>query len=51
LAGFLGSGKPTLLKRILMEQHGKRIAVIENQLSEIGDRNQLVVSPRDRQRR
>lgn len=32
LTGFLGSGKTTLLNRILKENHGKRIAVIENEL-------------------
>ena len=31
LTGFLGSGKTTLLKRILQEQHGYKIAVIENE--------------------
>jgi G3E family GTPase len=36
LTGFLGSGKTTLLNRILTEEHGKRIAVIENEFGEIG---------------
>ena len=33
LTGFLGSGKTTLLTYILSAQHGKRIAVIENEFS------------------
>ena len=36
LTGFLGSGKTTLLNRILSEDHGLRIAVIENEFGEIG---------------
>jgi len=36
LTGFLGSGKTTLLNRILREQHGRRIAVIENEFGEVG---------------
>jgi G3E family GTPase len=44
LTGFLGSGKTTLLNRILTEQHGKRIAVIENEFGEVGIDHQLVVS-------
>ena len=31
LTGFLGAGKTTLLNRILHEQHGFKIAVIENE--------------------
>ena len=30
LTGFLGAGKTTLVNRILSENHGKRIAVIED---------------------
>jgi len=36
LTGYLGSGKTTLLNRILQENHGKRIAVIENEFGEVG---------------
>jgi G3E family GTPase len=43
LTGFLGSGKTTLLNRILRENHGKRIAVIENEFGEIGVDNELVI--------
>jgi G3E family GTPase len=44
LTGFLGSGKTTLLNRILTEQHGKRIAVIENEFGEIGIDQGLVIN-------
>lgn len=43
LTGFLGAGKTTLLNRILSENHGKRIAVIENEFGEIGIDNALVI--------
>ena len=43
LTGFLGSGKTTLLNRILTEQHGKRIAVIENEFGEVGVDQELVI--------
>jgi G3E family GTPase len=43
LTGFLGSGKTTLLNRILKEQHGHRIAVIENEFGEAGIDNELLV--------
>src|SRR3954466_15540889 len=43
LTGFLGSGKTTLLNRILKEQHGKRIAVIENEFGEVGVDSELVI--------
>jgi len=43
LTGFLGSGKTTLLNRILTAQHGKKIAVIENEFGEVGIDHQLVI--------
>ncbi|MET7575231.1 GTP-binding protein [Streptomyces sp. NPDC005492] len=43
LTGFLGSGKTTLLNRILTEQHGMRIAVIENEFGEVGIDDALVL--------
>jgi G3E family GTPase len=43
LTGFLGSGKTTLLNRILNEQHGHRIAVIENEFGEAGVDNEILV--------
>jgi len=36
LTGFLGAGKTTLLNRILKEDHGQKIAVIENEFGEVG---------------
>ncbi len=44
LTGFLGSGKTTLLNRILTENHGLRIAVIENEFGEIGIDHELVIN-------
>lgn len=43
LTGFLGAGKTTLVNRILSEQHGKRIAVIENEFGEVGVDHELVI--------
>ena len=43
ITGFLGAGKTTLLNRILTENHGRRIAVIENEFGEIGIDHQLVI--------
>jgi len=34
MSGWLGSGKTTLLNRILSSSHGKKIAVIQNELGE-----------------
>ena len=44
LTGFLGSGKTTLLNRILTEEHGRRIAVIENEFGEVGIDQGLVIN-------
>lgn len=42
LTGFLGSGKTTLLNYILNQNHGKRVAVIENEFGEVGVDDELV---------
>lgn len=42
--GFLGAGKTTLLNRVLRENHGKKIAVIENEFGEVGVDNELVLN-------
>jgi G3E family GTPase len=44
LTGFLGSGKTTLLNRILSEEHGQRVAVIENEFGEVGVDQALVIN-------
>lgn len=49
LTGFLGAGKTTLLKRILSEQHGQRIAVIENEFGPEGIDNDLLIQDREEQ--
>jgi len=43
LTGFLGAGKTTLLNHILRANHGKRIAVIENEFGEVGIDDSLVI--------
>mmetsp|Transcript_6780 Transcript_6780/g.19006 ORF Transcript_6780/g.19006 Transcript_6780/m.19006 type:complete len:223 (+) Transcript_6780:107-775(+) len=42
LTGFLGSGKTTTLNQILTKEHGKRIAIIENEFGEIDIDSKLV---------
>ena len=49
LTGFLGAGKTTLLNRILTEQHGEKIAVIENEFGETGVDNDILVKDRQEQ--
>lgn len=45
VTGFLGSGKTTLVNRVLREFHGQRIAVIENEFGEVGvDADFLITS-------
>ena len=49
LTGFLGAGKTTLLNRILAEQHGHRIAVIENEFGPAGVDNDLLIHDAEEQ--
>ncbi|GAB4842114.1 hypothetical protein Ancab_012072 [Ancistrocladus abbreviatus] len=44
ITGFLGSGKTTLLNHILTADHGKRIAVIENEYGEVDIDGSLVAT-------
>ncbi|KAF5726953.1 COBW domain-containing protein 1 [Tripterygium wilfordii] len=44
ITGFLGSGKTTLLNHILTADHGKRIAVIENEYGEVDIDGSLVAA-------
>src|SRR6201987_3525127 len=44
LTGFLGAGKTTQLNHILTAQHGRRIAVIENEFGEVGVDQELVIN-------
>ncbi len=43
VTGFLGSGKTTLLNRMLQEQHGKKIAVVLNEIGDVNLDSELVV--------
>src|SRR5262245_50848830 len=44
LTGWLGAGKTTALNRMLAAQHGKRIAVLVNELGRISIDTQLIVA-------
>lgn len=46
VTGFLGSGKTTLINRILTEAHGQKIAVIENEFGEANIDHALLVRDR-----
>ncbi len=43
IAGFLGSGKTTLVRRVLSEPHGLRCAVVVNEFGALGIDGELVV--------
>ncbi|MEM6572205.1 MAG: GTP-binding protein [Planctomycetota bacterium] len=43
IAGFLGSGKTTLVRRLLQESHGVRCAVVVNEFGALGIDGSLVV--------
>jgi len=47
LTGFLGAGKTTLLNHVLTAEHGKRIAVIENEFGETGIDHALVIGAQE----
>ncbi len=49
LTGFLGSGKTTLLNRILQEQHGQKIAVIENEFGQENIDNEILLQDSNEQ--
>ena len=46
ITGFLGSGKTTLLNHILANQHGLKVAVIVNEIGEIGIDSELIIAHR-----
>lgn len=43
VTGFLGSGKTTLLNRMLTESHGKKIAVVLNEIGDVNLDSELMV--------
>ncbi|CAL8469947.1 g9489 [Coccomyxa elongata] len=47
VTGFLGAGKTTLINHILIGQHGKKIAVIENEFGEVGIDDALVLQSKE----
>ncbi|CAN5901306.1 GTP-binding protein [soil metagenome] len=49
LTGFLGAGKTTLLNRILHENHGHKIAVIENEFGQENIDNEILLQDSNEQ--
>ncbi|MDO9191267.1 MAG: GTP-binding protein [Undibacterium sp.] len=49
LTGFLGAGKTTLLNRILHEDHGHKIAVIENEFGQENIDNEILIQDSNEQ--
>jgi G3E family GTPase len=43
ISGFLGSGKTTLVNHILANQHGLKVAVIVNEIGDIGIDSELII--------
>lgn len=43
VTGFLGSGKTTLVNRLLQEQHGMKLAVVLNEIGEVNLDSELVM--------
>ena len=43
ISGFLGSGKTTLVNHILANQHGLKVAVIVNEIGDIGIDCELII--------
>src|SRR6201998_3418740 len=44
VTGFLGSGKTTLVNRLLTADHGRRLAVVVNEFGEVGIDHHLLIS-------
>ena len=49
VTGYLGAGKSTLIQRLLSEQHGMRILVVENELGEVGIDHELLLQHADKE--
>ena len=48
ITGFLGSGKTTLVNRVLTADHGKRVVVIENELGSVSIDHSLIDEERQK---